>query len=39
MHSLIDRVLPVVEDCGAMPDLEDREGEVSTPSSVQCILL
>jgi hypothetical protein len=20
---------PVIEDCGAMPDLEDREGEVS----------
>ena len=22
-------IYPVVEDCGAMPDLEDREGEVS----------
>lgn len=37
-HHLYDHVLPVIEDCGAMPDLEDREGEVSTLLFVHCVL-
>lgn len=30
-HSCLTMLIihPVIEDCGAMPDLEDREGEVS----------
>ena len=32
---------PVVEDCGAIPDLEDKEGEVRVPKwnhTMQCHL-